>query len=80
MSPEQKKTREFFDKLTDTILDDLGEPLDRVGSAFTGISEIIKETKNDKILRSQKDNRDLRAPIVRSHKQSRTIGMVYLGQ
>ena len=44
----------FFDKLTDTILDDLGEPLDRVGSAFAGISEIIKETKNDKNVKTGK--------------------------
>ena len=44
----------FFDKLTDTILDDLGEPLDRVGSAFAGISEIIKETKNDKSIKTGK--------------------------
>ena len=47
-----KTGAEFFDKLTDTILDDLGEPLDRVGSAFTGISEIIKETKNDKNIKT----------------------------
>ena len=36
---------DFLDKLTDTILDDLGEPLDKAGSAFSRISEIIKETR-----------------------------------
>ncbi len=51
---------DFLDKLTDTILDDLGEPLDKAGSAFSRISEIIKETKGDK---SRKTGRELKAYI-----------------
>ncbi|MBQ5327190.1 MAG: M23 family metallopeptidase [Oscillospiraceae bacterium] len=51
---------DFLDKLTDTILDDLGEPLDKAGSAFSRISEIIKETKDDK---SRKTGRELKAYI-----------------
>ena len=38
----------FLDSLADTILDDLGEPLERVGEAAGKISAIIKETKADK--------------------------------
>ena len=47
----------FLDKLMDTILDDLGEPLDRIGRAFAGIELIIKETKKDK---SRKTGREVR--------------------
>ncbi len=42
------KAADFFDKLTDTILDDLGEPLERIGRAFTALSAIIRESKEDK--------------------------------
>ena len=45
----------FMDKLMDTILDDLGEPLERVGRAFTGISTIIKESKTDKNRKAGKE-------------------------
>jgi len=45
----------FLDKLADTILDDLGEPLERVGRAFTGISQIVKETKGDKNRSARKE-------------------------
>jgi len=51
---------DFLDKLTDTILDDLGEPLDKADSAFSRISEIIKETKGDK---SRKTGRELKTYI-----------------
>lgn len=52
-----KKAADFMDKLADTILDDLGEPLDRVGRAFKGISTIIKETKTDKSRKAGKEVR-----------------------
>ena len=52
-----KAIADFLDKLTDTILDDLGEPLDRVGSAFAGISAIVKETKEDKSRKTGKEVR-----------------------
>ena len=45
----------FLDKLMDTILDDLGEPLDKVGRAFAGIELIIKETKTDKNRKTGKE-------------------------
>ena len=48
---------DFLDKLTDTILDDLGEPLERVGRAFAGISAIVKETKEDKNRKTGKEVR-----------------------
>lgn len=38
----------FLDKLTDAIMDDLGEPFAKIGLAVEKISNIIKETKNDK--------------------------------
>lgn len=38
----------FFDKLTDTVLDDLGEPMERIGRAITAVSAIIKESRGDK--------------------------------
>ena len=52
-----KTAIKFLDKLMDTILDDLGEPLDRIGRAFAGIELIIKETKKDK---SRKTGREVR--------------------
>lgn len=55
-----KTAADFLDKLTDTILDDLGEPLDKVGSAFNGISDIIKETKKDN---NRKTSKELKAYI-----------------
>ncbi len=42
------KVAVFLDELTDTVLDDLGEPLERLGRAFRGISTIVKESKTDK--------------------------------
>ena len=43
-----KTMMNFLNKLMDTIFDDLGEPLERIGRAFTGISTIVKDTKADK--------------------------------
>ena len=45
----------FLDKLTDTILDDLGEPLEKIGRAVSGISLITKETKGDKNRSARKE-------------------------
>ena len=45
----------FFDKLTDTILDDLGEPLERIGRAVSAISTISKEAKTDKNRSARKE-------------------------
>ncbi len=42
-----KKVSVFLDELTDTILDDLGEPLERIGRAYNALSTIKKEAKND---------------------------------
>ncbi len=38
----------FFDSLTDVIMDDLGEPIEKIGSAFSGLASIFKKTKSDK--------------------------------
>ena len=38
----------FIDKLFDTILDDLGEPLEKAAAAFSNIGTIFKEAKADK--------------------------------
>ena len=51
-----KTSLNFLDKLTETILDDLGEPLDKVGRAFTGINQIINDTKKDKSRKAGKEN------------------------
>lgn len=70
---------DFFDKLTDTILDDLGEPLEKVGSAIAGIRDIIKETKNDK---SRKTGRELKAYIregLSKHKELAKTLYSYVG-
>ena len=50
-----KTSLNFLDKLTETILDDLGEPLDKVGRAFTGINQIINDTKKDKSRKAGKE-------------------------
>ncbi len=42
-----KKVSVFLDKLTDTILDDLGEPLKRLGRAYNALTTIKKEAKTD---------------------------------
>lgn len=45
----------FLDQLADTLLDDLGEPLERIGRALSGISAIIKDTKADKNRSTRKE-------------------------
>ena len=52
-----KTTVSFLDKLMETILDDLGEPLERINRAFDGIELIIKETKADKNRKTGKEVR-----------------------
>ena len=64
----------FLDKLMDTILDDLGEPLDKVGQAFAGIELIIKETKTDKNRKTGKELREYIKQGVAKHKShSKTL-------
>ena len=52
-----KTAANFLDKLADTILDDLGEPLDKIGSAFESIGLIIKEAKADESRKAGKEVR-----------------------
>ncbi|MBQ3008755.1 MAG: G5 domain-containing protein, partial [Oscillospiraceae bacterium] len=48
ISSSFKSLSVFLDKLTDTLLDDLGEPLERISRAITAIGTIIRESKTDK--------------------------------
>ncbi|MBQ7903695.1 MAG: M23 family metallopeptidase [Oscillospiraceae bacterium] len=64
-----KTAAEFMDKLADTILDDLGEPLERVGRAFTGINTIIRESKTDKSRKAGKELRKYVKEGVAKHKE-----------
>ena len=50
-----KSAAVFLDKLADTLLDDLGEPLERIGRAFAAISNIIKESRTDKNRNARKE-------------------------
>lgn len=38
----------FFNRLIDTVLDDLGEPIEKIGMTFHKVSTIIKESRKDK--------------------------------
>ena len=62
------KVADFFDKLTDTVLDDLGEPLERIGRAFTAISAIVKESKEDKNRSAGKEMRAYMKEGMTKHK------------
>ncbi|MBR5520716.1 MAG: peptidoglycan DD-metalloendopeptidase family protein [Oscillospiraceae bacterium] len=59
----------FFDKLTDTIMDDLGEPMERLGRAFTAISAIRKESKEDKNRNAGKEMRAYMKDGMAKHKE-----------
>ncbi len=64
----------FLDKLVDTILDDLGEPLDKIGSAFTSIGLIIKEAKTDKSRKAGKEvRRYIREGLVKNKVLAKTL-------
>ena len=45
----------FLDKLADTIMDDLGEPLEKVASASHKISVIVKEARSDSERNTRKE-------------------------
>ncbi len=69
-----KTVLKFLDKLTDIILDDLGEPLDKVGRAFSGIGLIINDTKKDKSRRTGKEIRKyLREGFVKNKALAKTL-------
>ncbi len=45
----------FLDELTDTLLDDLGEPFERMARAFRTIKEIVKDSRKDKTRSARKE-------------------------
>lgn len=69
----------FLDSLTDTILDDLGEPLERVGEAAGKISEIIKETKADKRRSTRAEVKEYVRQGLSKHKDLTRRLMAYVG-
>lgn len=69
----------FLDSLTDTILDDLGEPLERVGEAAGKISEIIKETKADKRRSTRAEVKEYVRQGLSKHKDLTKRLMAYVG-
>lgn len=68
----------FLDSLTDTILDDLGEPLERVGEAAGKISAIIKETKADKQRRTGAEVKEYVKQGLSKHKDLTRRLMAYV--
>lgn len=69
----------FLDSLTDTILDDLGEPLERVGEAAGKISKIIKETKADKRRSTRAEVKEYVRQGLSKHKDLTRRLMAYVG-
>lgn len=69
----------FLDSLTDTILEDLGEPLERVGEAAGKISEIIKETKADKQRSTRAEVKEYVRQGLSKHKDLTRRLMSYVG-
>ena len=68
----------FLDSLADTILDDLGEPLERVGEAAGKISAIIKETKADKQRRTGAEVKEYVKQGLSKHKDLTRRLMAYV--
>ena len=68
----------FLDSLADTILDDLGEPLERVGEAAGKISAIIKETKADKQRRTDAEVKEYVKQGLSKHKDLTRRLMAYV--
>ncbi len=63
------RVADFFDKLADTMLDDLGEPLEKVARAFAAVSEIIRESKSDKNRSAGKEMRAYMKEGMAKHKK-----------
>lgn len=68
----------FLDSLADTILDDLGEPLERAGEAAGKISAIIKETKADKQRKTGEEVREYVKQGLSKHKDLTRRLMAYV--